>query len=117
MGFIDIKVFADRADIRKVLANQKFILQELLNLRKDMAKASDDIRAAIDEIKDAAQNISADIDRLASQAEGGLTAEEATGFVEELRTVGTQLRAVADKNPEEPEIPEEPIPEEPTPEV
>ena len=89
MGFIDIKVFADRADIRKVLANQKFILQELLNLRKDMAKASDDIRAAIDEIKDAAQNISADIDRLASQAEGGLTAEEATGFVEELRTVGT----------------------------
>lgn len=117
MGFIDIKVFADRADIRKVLANQKFILQELLNLRKDMAKASDDIRAAIDEIKDAAQNISADIDRLASQAEGGLTAEEATGFVEELRTVGTQLRAVADKNPEEPEIPEEPIPEEPTPEA
>ena len=113
MGFIDIKVFADRADIRKVLANQKFILQELLNLRKDMAKASDDIRAAIDEIKDAAQNISADIDRLASQAEGGLTAEEATGFVEELRTVGTQLRAVADKNPEEPEIPEEPQPEEP----
>ena len=111
MGFIDIKVFADRADIRKVLANQKFILQELLNLRKDMAKASDDIRAAIDEIKDAAQNISADIDRLASQAEGGLTAEEATGFVEELRTVGTQLRAVADKNPEEPEIPEEPLPE------
>ena len=113
MGFIDIKVFADRADIRKVLANQKFILQELLNLRRDMAKASDDIRAAIDEIKDAAQNISADIDRLASQAEGGLTAEEATGFVEELRTVGTQLRAVADKNPEEPEIPEEPQPEEP----
>ena len=111
MGFIDIKVFFFFLDIRKVLANQKFILQELLNLRRDMAKASDDIRAAIDEIKDAAQNISADIDRLASQAEGGLTAEEATGFVEELRTVGTQLRAVADKNPEEPEIPEEPIPE------
>lgn len=99
--------------LKRIESHLKLIINELHN----MAKVTDDIRAAIDEIKDAAQNISADIDRLASQAEGGLTAEEATGFVEELRTVGTQLRAVADKNPEEPEIPEDPTSEEPTPEA
>lgn len=75
-----------------------------------MAKASDEFRAAIDEIKSAADNIAADIDRLANQAEGGLTADEATAFTGELRSLGTHLRAVADKNPE---TPTEPTPEEP----
>lgn len=72
----------------------------------------EEMRAAIDEIKSAADNISADIDRLADQAEGGLSAADATAFVEELRTVGANLRAVADKNPETPTEPTEPeIPE------
>lgn len=55
---------------------------------------------AINEITSATDNIAADIDRLAQQAEGGLSAADATDFVNQLKAVGTKLREVADKNPE-----------------
>lgn len=78
-----------------------------INQKLNTMPTKEEMRAAIDEIKSAADNIAADIERLANQAEGGLSAEDATAFVDELRTVGTQLRAVADKNPEpNPENPE-----------
>jgi DNA invertase Pin-like site-specific DNA recombinase len=77
------------------------LIRQTLNIVSNMP-TKEEFRAAIDEIKSAADNIAADIDRLAQQAEGGLSAADATAFVDELRSVGANLRSVADKNPEAP---------------
>lgn len=120
MALFHIVVKNDTSELEGRLKRIEQHLKFLINELHTMAKVTDDIRAAIDEIKSAAENISADIDRLASQAEGGLTADEATAFVSELRDLGTTLRTVADKTPDGdqvPDVPETPTdPENPTPE-
>jgi len=89
------------------------IANELVNINKQlstMAKKIDDINALLSEINDSTNNISADLDRIASQIDGGLTAEEADGVVAQLRSASDALKAVAARNPEpgEPTTPTEP---------
>jgi hypothetical protein len=84
------------------------LVRQTLNIVSNMP-TKEEFRAAIDEIKSAADNIAADIDRLAEQAEGGLSPADATAFVDELKAVGTSLRAVANKNPEAPTEEQPPV--------
>ena len=84
------------------------LLRQILNLNTDMAKKIDEINEQLDEINDATNNIAADLDRIAGQAEGGLSADEATSVATRLRESATALRAVANRNPE---APTEPTPE------
>jgi hypothetical protein len=90
---LNIKVSGRNDD--QILDLLKNVLSKLDNM-----PTKQDFQNAIDEIKSAADNIAADIERLASQAEGGLSAEDATDFVSQLNETATKLRAVADKNPE-----------------
>jgi methyl-accepting chemotaxis protein len=71
-----------------------------------MAKKIDDINALLGEINDSTNNIAADLDRIADQAEGGLTAGEAEDVVNQLRSASEALKAVAARNPEPGETPE-----------
>ncbi len=68
-------------------------------LDKIMAKI-DDINTLLTEINDSTNNIAADLDRIAQQAEGGLSAQEAESVVTQLRSASDALKAVADRNPE-----------------
>lgn len=65
-----------------------------------MGEKLDAIRAELSAINESTNNIAADLDRLAGQIAGGLTAEEADSVVAELRTTSDQLKAIAAKNPE-----------------
>jgi hypothetical protein len=89
------------------------ILSELKSIKQNqftMAKKIDEINEVMSEINESTNNIAADLDRLADQAEGGLSAEEATSHVANLRSTSQQLKAIASKNPEtgEPTPPVEP---------
>ncbi len=64
-----------------------------------MAKI-DDINTLLTEINDSTNNIAADLDRIAQQAEGGLSAQEAESVVTQLRSASDALKAVAARNPE-----------------
>lgn len=89
-------------DIDRVISKLNQIIKTL-SLMPTSAETKQLIRAAIDEILSATDNIAADIERLAGQAEGGVSPEDAAAFVSELTAVGTKLREVANKNPE-PEV-------------
>jgi methyl-accepting chemotaxis protein len=65
-----------------------------------MGEKLDAINSALAEINDSTNNIAADLDRLAQQISGGLTAAEADSVVSELKTTSDQLKAIAAKNPE-----------------
>jgi methyl-accepting chemotaxis protein len=65
-----------------------------------MGEKLDAIKAELSVINESTNNIAADLDRLAGQISGGLTAEEADSVVAELRTTSDQLKAIAAKNPE-----------------
>ncbi len=71
-----------------------------------MSEKLDAINAQLAAINDSTNNIAADLDRLASQIAGGLTAEEADTVVSQLTATSEQLKAIAAKNPE----PGEPTP-------
>lgn len=77
---------------------------ETLNLLKSkieiMGEKLDAINAQLSGINDATNNIAADLERLASQVAGGLTAEEADTVVTSLQTAADKLKAIADINPE-----------------
>lgn len=60
----------------------------------------EDIQAAIAEITSAADNIAADLDRIAEQVSGGLTEAEATEVQGQLSALATKMRGLADRNPE-----------------
>jgi len=70
-------------------------------LNQLMAKA-DDIKALIGGINESTNNIAADLERIATNIAGGLTAEEADGVIADLQTAAAKLKAVADINPEPP---------------
>jgi hypothetical protein len=78
-----------------------------------MGEKLDAIKAELSVINESTNNIAADLDRLAGQIAGGLTAEEADSVVAELKTTSDQLKAIAAKNPETGEP--TPPPTEPTP--
>lgn len=75
-----------------------------------MGEKLDAIKAELSAINDATNNIAADLDRLAGQISGGLSAEEADSVVADLKATSEQLKAIAAKNPEtgEPTPPVEP---------
>jgi methyl-accepting chemotaxis protein len=65
-----------------------------------MGEKLDAIKAELAAINDSTNNIAADLDRLAAQIAGGLTAEEADSVVSQLTATSEQLKAIAAKNPE-----------------
>lgn len=77
---------------------------ETLNLLKSkiqtMGEKLDAINAQLAGINDATNNIAADLERLASQVSGGLTADEANTVVASLQVAADKLKAIADTNPE-----------------
>lgn len=87
----------DNTEVLKELKNIVKILSHMAT--KEEIKA--EFRAALDEITSATDNLAADIERLATKAEGGLTLEEAGGFSAELREKAARLRGVADITPED----------------
>jgi methyl-accepting chemotaxis protein len=72
-----------------------------------MGEKLDQIKEQLSGINDATNNIAADLERLAGQISGGLTAEEATSVVDDLKATASKLKAIADINPE-PTPPAEP---------
>jgi hypothetical protein len=52
-------------------------------------------------INESTNNIAADLDRLAGQISGGLTAEEADSVVADLKATSDKLKSIAAINPEE----------------
>ena len=91
---------------RKVLEKLNLINSKI----SIMGEKLDAIKAELSVINESTNNIAADLDRLAGQISGGLTAEEADSVVAELKTTSDQLKAIAAKNPEtgEPTPPVEP---------
>jgi methyl-accepting chemotaxis protein len=73
-----------------------------------MGEKLDQIKEQLSGINDATNNIAADLERLAGQISGGLTAEEATSVVDDLKATASKLKAIADINPEPTEPPTEP---------
>jgi chromosome segregation ATPase len=65
-----------------------------------MGEKLDAIKAELSAINESTNNIAADLDRLADQITGGLTAAEAESVVSELKSTSEQLKAIAAKNPE-----------------
>lgn len=78
---------------------------ETLNLLKSkieiMGQKLDEILAQVSGINDATNNIAADLERLAGQISGGLSAAEADSVIADLKTAADKLKAIADINPED----------------
>lgn len=87
----------NHVDLSDITKDLKLIIAKI-NI---MAKKIDEILPILGEINEATNNIAADLDRLADQAEGGLTPEEATSVVTQLRSAADALKAVAARNPED----------------
>lgn len=91
--------FENKADDelkRKILEQLNLINSKI----STMGEKLDAIRAELSAINESTNNIAADLDRLANQISGGLTAEEADSVVAELKSTSDQLKAIAAKNPE-----------------
>jgi methyl-accepting chemotaxis protein len=90
----------------KVLSEIKSINSKI----ETMGEKLDAIKAELSAINESTNNIAADLDRLAGQISGGLTAEEADSVVADLKSTSEQLKAIAAKNPEtgEPTPPTDP---------
>lgn len=74
---------------------------KLLNTKIEvMGEKLDAIKEQLNGINDATNNIAADLERLAGQISGGLSAEEADSVVTDLKTTVDKLKAIADINPE-----------------
>jgi hypothetical protein len=65
-----------------------------------MGEKLDAINAQLSGINDATNNIAADLERLATQISGGLTATEADTVVASLQVAADKLKAIADINAE-----------------
>lgn len=65
-----------------------------------MGEKLDQINAQLASINDATNNIAADLERLAGQISGGLTADEAASVVTALTASAEKLKTIADINPE-----------------
>lgn len=117
MGLITINTLNLNIELKEVHKLGVRILEEIINLKSITMASKAEIQELLNQISDSTSNIAADLDRLASQAEGGLSAEEADEFVAQLRSKAEALKAQADRNPE-PQTPTEPTeptnPENPT---
>lgn len=90
----------------KLFTEIKSITQKI----ETMGQKLDEIKEQLAGINDATNNIAADLDRLAGQISGGLSAEEADSVVADLKSTSDKLKAIAAINPEpvEPTEPTEP---------
>lgn len=83
------------------------LLQELkiLNI-ENMAKTKQEFKDLKAGLQDSLNNIAADIERLVSQGQrSDLTEAEEEEIFTDFSDIATQLRAIADKTPEGPEVP------------
>jgi hypothetical protein len=80
----------------KLFTEIKSINQKL----NTMGQVNDEIKSLLTDIDASTNNIAADLERIANNAEGGLTAEEATTVVSDLRAKAERLRSIAAINPE-----------------
>lgn len=95
---IHIHVHHHNGGEEKVLSEIKSINTKI----EIMGEKLDAINAQLAGINDATNNIAADLERLASQITGGLTADEASTVVASLQVAADKLKAIADINPEPP---------------
>lgn len=113
MAFIELKFFADRSDIRKLLSHQKFIIEQLLEIKNTMATKAE-FQQALADVSSALDNIGDDITRLTDQlAAGNLSESDEQEIFTELRSLADRAHSIAGRTPEEgtpeePENPEEP---------
>src|SRR5688572_18169423 len=66
-----------------------------------MGQKGDEIKADLVALKGSLDNLGADLDRIATQIEGGLTAEEAVSVSAEVKNMATIAKTLADRNPED----------------
>lgn len=112
MALINIKELHLHVNLSEISKDAKELLKITNQILNNMA-TKQQIQTVIDEITASAANISADLDRIAEQVSGGLTAIEADEVVGQLTTLSANLKTIADRNPEstEPTDPTEPTPE------
>lgn len=94
----------------KLFTELKSITQKL----DIMGQKGNEIKADLQVINTGLINLGGDLDRIATQIEGGLTAEEADSVASEVKELAAKTKALADRNPETTEEPT-PAPTEPTP--
>src|ERR1044072_570033 len=93
---IHINVHHHNHGDEKVLYEIKSINSKI----ETMGEKLDAIKAELSAINESTNNIAADLDRLAGQISGGLTAEEADSVVADLKATSDKLKAIAAINPE-----------------
>jgi predicted nucleic acid-binding Zn-ribbon protein len=94
-----------KSDGNSELLSKIFEQLNLLNTKiTKMGEKLDAINAQLAGINDATNNIAADLERLADQIKGGLTAAEADTVVASLQVAADKLKAIADINPEPPTV-------------
>jgi fructose-1,6-bisphosphatase len=116
MALITFNIRADRSDIRKLLSHQKFIIEQLLEIKNNMATKAE-FQQALADVTSALDNIAADITRLTDQlATGNLSDADEQEVFDQLRAVADRARTIADTTvdpevpPTEPETPTEETP-------
>lgn len=81
------------------------VLYTIFKTNKIMATL-EQFQTALADINDATNNIAADIERLAGQISGGMTADQEAEVLSQLQGAAERLRAVAATTPEDEESPE-----------
>lgn len=116
MAFIELKFFADRSDIRKLLSHQKFIIEQLLEIKNQQNQMAQELNALVDRLETALTNIRQDIQDIKNglPSQGGLTPEQTEALKSRLQTVVSGAEALDAENeanpPEEEEPGEGPVP-------
>lgn len=117
MALFHFTVTSDRQTLRKILAHQKFILEQLLETKNQITTMANEINAYLDRIETAVGNIRQDIQDIKDGLpdNGGLSAAEVAQIKQRLTTVVDSVEALDAENtrPEVPTDPENPTPEEP----
>jgi archaellum component FlaC len=84
----------------EVLAEILSTLQKIKHQNFTIMSKQEEITAQLSRINDSTNNIAADLQRLADQISGGLSASEADGVVSQLKAAADKLSDIAAINPE-----------------
>jgi septation ring formation regulator EzrA len=104
MALIEIHVHGDLND--KKLEE---ILSQLIQIKTKMAKSREEFGSLAAEIRASLTNLSDDITRLTDRLQGGgLTEAQEEEVYAEFRSLADDVKALADRTPEEPETPPTP---------
>lgn len=110
MAFIELKFFADRSDIRKLLSHQKFIIEQLLEIKNTMATFQeirtefDNLKTAIAEERQQILDKIQELEDTINSGDGG-SVEDRAALLEELKG---QVAAVKEIIPDPTDVPETP---------